>query len=171
MTAIDDALAALTSIIRADFDPSPQPAPLWVVNYPLEYEMLERNLADRALPGIVVNDAVNIQNDWSIKATGRGMHRWVIEVTCLLMAGDLTSDKQAAQAAQMHRPYFKAMADLLYSNMKLNGTVAGIGEGQGGGEFRLMSYRAGHAPWWRKNHWGVVYMVPVYQVHNQTMSA
>lgn len=175
MTAIDDALSTLVTLLRDDFDPTPQPRPLWVVNYPSEYASLGTYLGDKVAPGLIVNQQVNRVENWAIKAVGRGRHVWHMEITALLMYGRLTSDEMAAEAAQLHTPYIKAMADLLYANMQLGATVntASVSTrlGAEGQEFSLFQYRIGMTPWWNKDAWGISFSVPITQYHTQTMAA
>lgn len=161
---ITDALTALAAIL-ADLDPSPQPAPTAVYQFPDDFDTeAERAAVDYTdLPLVVVLNQVNVWNAWQPATHGTIWHPWLADVLCLL-APAVTNFRQEAEAKAKYVPWLRAMQLLLFNNQGLSGTAFAVGT-----KDYLFRYRVGNIAWIdTKIFWGVRFSIPVKQEHSQT---
>lgn len=161
---ITDALSALKTIL-ADLDPSPQPAPTAVYQFPEDFDTeAERAAIDYTdLPLVIVLNQVNVWNVWRPASHGAIYHQWTADVLCLL-APAVTNIRQEAEAKAKYVPWLRAMQILLYSNQGLSGTTLAIGSNE-----YLFRERVGNVGWIdTKVFWGVRFSIPVMQEHSVT---
>lgn len=167
MSDITDALDGLLTTVLT-IDPSPRDSLVggWV--YPTSYASI--SLA--TLPVAIVSRVVGVVDEWGIKATTAGIHRWSAEVLIPLAAGPLRYPNAASAAAETKQDtYEKAMADALYGSMTLGGTVMRIGGPSVEGSFKLFDCMINHMQWDQAVYWGLRFVIPVWQRHTQTMGA
>jgi len=161
---ITDGLSALKTIL-ADLDPSPQPSPTAIYQFPEDFDTeAERAAVDYAdLPLVVVLNQVNVWNMWRPATHGSIYHIWICDVLAFL-APEVISIRQEAEAKAKYVPWLAAMQTLLYTNVNqgLSGTALAIGN-----ENYLFRYRVGNLGWIdTKVFWGVRFQFPVIQEHS-----
>lgn len=154
---IPTALAALKTLLGS-LDPTPQPKPVLIVNYPVEY----RDLNFDRLPVVLLQQFTNQDSIWSQYTYGSTLHTWQIEILAFLMDGPVINDEQVAIAEQLHPTWVTAMASLLDGNITLSVTPEATLSLVGGELFR---YRVGHLAWWDKTFFGVRYLLTYEQEH------
>jgi len=159
---ITGALDALKTLL-AGLDPSPQPTPTAVYQFPEDFDTdAERAAIDYSdLPLVIVLNTVNVWNPWRPSSHGAIYHHWTADVLCLL-APAVTNIRQEAEAKAKYVPWLRAMQLILYANQGLSGQVVTIG----GNEF-LFRYRVGNIGWIdTKVFWGIRFSIPVMQIHS-----
>ena len=169
-TAVYDALAALKARVLL-LNPTPQTslgARVWI--YPQQFASI--SLA--TLPVAIVSKVVGTVNPWGMKDAGRAKHDWRAEVLIPLAEGPLAYPNAASAAAEAtQEEYLKAMADVLFGQMKLGGTVDMIGR-QSGNETHLFEYMTDHMQWFHNGqhrvYWGHRFVIPIRQTYPQTMT-
>lgn len=167
MSAITDALNGLKTTVLT-MNPTPQASLVNAWVYPTSYASI--NLA--ALPVAIVSRVVGVVDSWGLKAAGVGLHRWRAEVLIPLAVGPLRYPNEASAAAEAKQDtYEKALADVLFGDMTLGGTVLQIGEGGIPSGFKLFDCMINHMQWNQQVYWGFRFVIPISQKHIQTMAA
>ncbi len=98
------------------------------------------------------------------------MHEWSILIAVYLQDGPVVvtnSDDITIAAMANASEWYKELADLLYANMTLNGSVNIIGDGDG----KLYDYVTDNIIWNAKQHFGHLFIVPVVQEIIQGVSS
>lgn len=123
-----------------------------------------------SLPVVMVRFAPSYEQSWGRMRYGGGVHRWGMRIDVYLsnVAPD-TEEREAALDAAFF-PWPKALADCLYGDMTLGGTVKRIGYGTSWDEL-FPTIAVGGMRWRTREYWGGGFLLPVMQTHNQTMSA
>jgi hypothetical protein len=161
---------ALLTIALA-MDPSPQDAPVNGWDYATQFASIDLS----TLPVLIVSRVVGVVESWGMIAADKGLDQWEIEALLPIAEGPLEYPNAASAAAEAKQDeYKKAMADVLTANGSLSGTVARIGRGTYP-DFRLFECMINHFQWNdaaedRRVFWGYRFVVPVMQLHNQSMS-
>ena len=169
ISAVDDALLAAAPLLLG-VNPSPSPGPVASWAYPAQYG----DISFDVLPVIVVSEVVNKPMRWAVKSAGKGIHRWEMEILVFLAEAQLTNHEAAAPIERLQTPWYKALADKLFANMSLGLSVpeTWIGRGTGEASFGILDpYHVGHIHFDTRTFWGIRAIVPVYQLHNQPMTA
>ena len=162
---VDDALIALRDVIASQMV-SPKPAYVWV--YPKQQDVIR--LTEDNIPAVLVSQVVNVPAQYGRKAIGLARHSWSAEILIFLAKGLLVNDAQAAVVAAMQVDWLKGLGSILFKNMTLNGRVNVIGDGRTPGT--LFDYRIGHIHWAPgQEYWGIRAVLPVMQLHRQTMQS
>ena len=159
---ITDALSALKTILGS-LDPSPQPSPTAVYQFPADFDTeAERAAVDYTdLPLVVVLNQVNVWNVWQPMTHGTIFHTWPCDVLVFL-APEVVSIRQEAEAKAKYVPWLRAMQVLLFANQGLSGNALAIGN-----DNYLFRYRVGNIGWIdTKIFWGVRFQFPVVQEHS-----
>jgi hypothetical protein len=143
-----DALNELKSILAADLDPTPEPAPLYVWVYPEEYQAIDAAaFAANKLPIIIVRKAYSKPISVGQMTYSRSLNVWPAWIDVHIGADYETNYIKTAQAIMHFEPWIHAMRLLLSQNLQLNRQVQSIGDDAG----NLFTYRAGKVPRWVEN--------------------
>ena len=169
MAETRDALNALSSILGAA-TATGQDAIVnsWV--YPDEYADIELSRLD-SLPALVVAEQVATLNQWGIKSSGVGYHRWVAEVILFLYKGaPKHPSEQAAAAELLQEGWVKALSAALVDDITLNDTVVKVGTPDGNFPLKVFDYEIEYIQWNQQPYWGIHLQIPIMQYIDQTQS-
>ena len=124
-----------------------------------------------AYPTIIISRSLLGETDeWRIKAQGLGLNKWTAHIQ-VFVAEKATPEYRVEQLV---RGWDKAIADVLLASRSLNGACYYMGDASTN-DTRLMGIQTGYLPWFDQNsqnpstYWGILYSVPITQIHNQTM--
>ena len=121
-------------------------------------------------PFVVVSKMNADTGAWQSNSFGSGRHEFAILIAVYLSDGPVIvtnpSDLTQEGLENAHE-WYKALADLLFANMTLSGTVDIIGDGDG----KLYDYVTDNIIWDAKQHYGHLFIVPVVQSVAQSTSA
>jgi len=156
MSSVSDALAGFKAVLAA-IDPSPQPVPAAIYEWPDDYD----SMSYVTFPFIIVAQIVNEDELWQPASQGVGWHHWQAEILICLTNGPTTRMEAQSEAEVLHEPWLLATAKILFDNQGVNGTVINIGNANG-----LTINRVGNHGWDNKIFWGVRWVVPVRQEHS-----
>lgn len=165
MSAMADAIEACASRISGNIAGV---SPAAVYSVVAESDVATVNLS--ALPVVIVRFAPSYEQTWGRSAYGRGLHRWGMRIDVYLSnVFPDTEEKEAALDAAFF-PWPEALADCLYADMTLGGTVKRIGYGTSWDEL-FPRIGVGGMRWRGDEYHGGAFLLPVMQAHAQTMSA
>lgn len=168
---VGSALTALQAVLET-VDPAPMPAASAVYVFPSEAGDI--NLEIERLPVVIVSQYFGSQANESIGRTsyGIGNHRWSAEIL-VIVDGFPQNESEAAAAEIRLRPWLRAMTDVLWQNLTLDGTCRSLGLDRGGAQGRLLLQvvRRGAVMWFNTERFGMQCLLPIYQEYVQAMSA
>lgn len=168
---VGTALNALQAILET-VDPSPMPPASAVYVFPSEAGDI--NLDIERLPVVIISQYFGSQGQESIGRTSYGVanHRWAAEIL-ILVDGFPQNEAEAAAAEVRLRPWLRAMTDVLWQNLTLDGTCRSLGLDRGGAQGRLLlqTIRRGAVMWFQTERFGMQCLLPIYQEYTQSMSA
>jgi hypothetical protein len=156
LSSVSDALAGFKAVLAA-IDPSPQPDPANIYEWPDDYATFDYT----TFPFIIVAQVVNEDFTWQPAATGVGYHNWAAEILIMLANGPTTRMEAQKDAEVLHEPWLLATAKILFNNQGVDGTALNIGTAEA-----LTTYRVGNVGWDNQVFWGIRWVVPVRQEHS-----
>ena len=128
------------------------------------------SITTETLPAVIVSKMNAEPGAWATRAFGLGMHEWSVLIAVYLQDGPVivtNSDDITVAAMANASEWYKKLADLLYANMTLNGSVEVIGDGDG----KLFDYVTDNIIWNAKQYYGHLFILPVVQEIVQGVSA
>jgi hypothetical protein len=164
MSEVEDALAEMVTIVKTIGVSVGPGSRVW--RHPGE----TASISLETLPAVVVAKTNAEPGAWDSRSYGTGMHAWSILIAVYLNDGPITvtnSDDITIAAMANASEWYKELADILYANMTLNGSVQIIGDGEG----RLFDYVTDNIIWNARQHWGHLFIVPVVQEVAQNVSS
>ena len=164
MTAINDALTQMVTLIKTLSMTDPPDGRVW--RHPGE----SASISTETFPFAVVSKLNVEPGEWNAASFGVGKHDWKILVAVYLAEGPVVvtnaDDITVAALANAHE-WYEALADLLFENMTLAGTVQIIGDGEG----QLYEYVTDNILWDGRQFYGHLFVIPVVQEVIQGVSA
>ena len=161
---ITTTLAALV-IALAAIDPSPQPVPANIYNWPVDFDNLG-NINYDTFPFIIVAQVVNRWFPFTDVAHSLTSNTWPAEINIALAEGPLSKLEAAQAAEKLQVPWVKALATVLSANRSMDGNTIAIGTGE-----QLYRYRIGHWNWDNAQvFWGLRAEVTMIQQHSMSAS-
>lgn len=155
MSSVGAALTGFKAVL-AGIDPSPQPVPANIYEFPDDYSIFDYTV----FPFIIVAEVVNEDFTWRPASVAQGYHNWDAEILIMLANGPLTRMEAQSNAEIQHQPWLLATGKILFNNQGVNGTVLNIGAAEA-----LTTYRVGNQGWDSQMFWGIRWVVPVRQIH------
>ena len=140
MSEIENALSAMATIIKTISTTNPPEGRVWV--HPTEANSI--NLEN--FPAIVISKMNTEPGSWVAESFGAGKHVWEMLIADYFNHGPIiitNNDDITVSAMSNASEWYKLMADLLYENMTLAGTVDIIGDGEG----KLFDYVTDNIIW------------------------
>lgn len=126
-------------------------------------------IKDDKFPFAVVSKMSSEPGAWRAHSFGVGEHKWDLLIAVFVNDGPIVvtnTDQSTVDALDNAHEYYEKMAELLYANMTLSGTVEIIGDD----EVKLYDYVTDNLIWNGKHHWGHLFVVPVRQTVVQNIS-
>lgn len=168
--SVADTLAALKPLLAAITVPS---APAVYV-YPDDGVNWKAALAPAALPAIFARESVTRQSTWGRVAFGKGVEYYEIELLIACRAiRDVPVDLRIGELAA--RGWRKAVADILYANQTLTGTISIVGRVNSTGGGQLFEASTGivipDEGETKTPYYGMAIYFGVKEIYAQTMSA
>lgn len=164
MSEINDALNALATLVKTIAPTEPPDDRVWV--HPDDAV----NISTDVLPAVIISKMQNEPGSWVADSFGAGVHRWDILVAVYVADGPINvtnADEPTLSAIANSNEWYKLMADLLYANLTLSGTVDIIGDAEG----KLFDYITDNIIWDARQYYGHLFVIPVEQKIIQTVSA
>lgn len=137
-----------------------------VWTHPGQTEQIKTN----KFPFVVVAKMNAEPGAWRAESFGAGEHKWDMLIAVYLHDGPVVvtnTDDATVSAMANANEWYQALADLLYANMTLSGTVDIIGDGDG----KLFDYVTDNLIWEGQQRYGHLFVVPVNQSVIQGVSA
>lgn len=164
MSDITTTLAALATAL-ATIDPSPQPVPANIYNWPVDFDDFV-TIDYTTFPFIIVAQVVNRWFPFADVAHSLTSNTWLAEINIALAEGPLSRIEAAQAAEKLQVPWVKAAATVLSANRSMGGSTIAIGTGE-----QLFRYRIGHIGWDDDQvFWGLRAEVTMIQQHSMTAS-
>lgn len=162
-------VATLTALkaVMATVVTSIPTSPTAVYAFPQDYTAMPKPIETANLPVVVVHRLGGRRRAFGSKAVGLDRHRWLAGVDVLLLPGPLVNEEQYYQAESLFEPWLEAVKSTLFQNLKMQNTVAMIGDGLPSGE--LFEYIDANMMWVGRVYWGIRFELPVLHVAAQTM--
>lgn len=164
MNEIDLALAEMKTVVKNAVVTHPVGDRVWV--HPLEAEVIEH----ATLPFAVISKMNTGEGSWEMHSFGTGKHRWDMLIAVYVADGPLTVTDPSPgvlEALRDSQEWYKALSDQLMMNLKLNGTVDILGDGDG----KVFDYITDNIIWAGQFFWGHLFSVPVLQTVVQETTA
>lgn len=164
MSEVETVLTATAELIKTLSMTNPPEDRVWV--HPTQ----SREIDLTNLPAVVVSKMNTEPGRWESDSWGAGKHHWEILLAVYIAEGPIVvtnSDENTIQALEDASEWYKILADLLYANMTLSGTVDIIGDGEG----KLYDYVTDNIIWNSKHYYGHLFVIPVVQSVIQGVSA
>jgi tellurite resistance-related uncharacterized protein len=123
-----------------------------------------------SVPAVVISKMNTEVGSWSAHSFGTGKHDWMMLIAVYLAEGPVivTNPTDHTRDAIIDaNEWYKALSDLLFANMTLNGTVDILGSPDG----KLFEYVTDNIIWESKQYYGHLFFVPVTQTIVQGVSA
>ena len=153
---IETALDAMVVLIKTLSLTAPVGTRVWA--HPGE----TASISMETLPAVVISKMNAEPGAWASDSFGVGYHEWDMVVAVYLQEGPVVvtnSDDITVTAMVNASEWYKKLADLLYANMTLSGSVQIIGDGDG----KLFDYVTDNIIWNAKQHFGHLFIIPVRQ--------
>lgn len=164
MSEIDDALAALATIVKTINVTNPPDNRVWV--HPAEGPVINPEY----LPIVIISKMNTEAGEWGTDSYGAGRHDWDILVAVYIAEGPVqvtNADELTLAALENASEWYKALSDLLFANLTLSGTVDIVGDGEG----KLFDYITDNIIWDGRQFYGHLFVIPVTQTILQGVSA
>ena len=164
MSEVENALTAIATLIKTIPTTNPPEGRVWV--HPTQ----ARSINLENLPAVVISKMNTEPGSWVADSFGAGRHDWEILIAVYVEEGPIVvtnSDDATIAAMTNASEWYKLLADLLYENMTLSGTVDIIGNGEG----KLFDYITDNIIWNAKQYYGHLFVIPVVQKVIQGVSA
>ena len=164
MSEIEDALGAMVTLVKTIDVINPPGNRVW--QHPGE----TAGITVENLPIAIVSKMNAQPGAWQADSFGAGRHEYEILIAVLIKDGPIVvtnSNKNTIEAMANASEWYKKLADLLYANMTLNGSVDIIGDEDG----KLFEYITDNIIWDAKQYYGHLFIIPVVQTIIQGVSA
>lgn len=164
MSEIDTALAEMVTLVKTL--PLTESLGTRVWAHPGESTSIDID----TLPVAIVSKMNAEPGSWKSMAFGEGVHRWKILIAAYVSEGPVVvtnADDITVAAMDNAAEWYKLLADLLYANMTLNGSVDIIGDGEG----QLFEYVTDNIIWNGRQFFGHLFIIPVTQEIIQGVSS
>lgn len=165
MTAIQDALEQLKIVVKTIDVSNPPGSRVW--NHPVDSELIETE----NFPFVVISKMNTEVGSWKIGSYGVGQHIWQAVIAVYLGPGPIivtNNNKDTAKLMEEANEWYEKLADLLFQNLSLNGTVKFLGDLEGN---QLFDYITDNIIWDGQEYYGHLFLVQVYQDVIQTTSS
>ncbi|MCK5642225.1 MAG: hypothetical protein KAJ19_15575 [Gammaproteobacteria bacterium] len=164
MSEIETALDEMVTLIKTIPTTNPPSNRVWA--HPGESE----SISMKALPAVVVSKMNAEPGAWASSSFGEGQHEWEILIAVYIEEGPViitNKDDITIRAMQNASEWYKLLADLLYQNLTLNGSILMMGDENG----KLFDYVTDNIIWDGKQYFGHLFIIPVTQAVIQGVSA
>lgn len=164
MSEIEDALTEMATLIKTLATTNPPEGRVWT--HPTETAAISM----AQLPAVVISKMNAEPGAWAARTFGEGQHEWEMLIAVYIEEGPVivtNSDDITIRAMKNASEWYKLLADLLYQNMTLNGSVLMIGDGDG----KLYEYVTDNIIWDGKQYFGHLFIVPITQAVIQGVSS
>lgn len=164
MSEIETALAAMVTLVKTLPTTEALGGRVWA--HPTETASIDLE----TLPAAIISKMNAESGAWVADSFGVGKHKWEILIAVYVEEGPVVvtnSDDLTISAMVNASEWYKLMADLLYENMTLAGTVDIIGDGEG----KLFDYVTDNIIWNARQYYGHLFLVPVVQEIIQGVSS
>lgn len=165
-TEIDLALAEVCTLIKTEISGLTTPPGNRVWSHPADALSIDTE----TFPFVVVSKLNSEVGAWAADSFGMGRHEWSVLIAVYLNDGPVivTNADDITRAAMAEASeWYKAIADLFYANMTLNGRVDIIGDEDG----KLYEYVTDNILWNGRQFFGHLFMLPVVQKVTQGVSS
>ena len=164
MGKIETALTEMATLIKALPLTVPPDQRVWT--HPAQASAISMS----NLPAVVISKMNTQPGAWSTESFGVGQHIWDILIACYVEDGPIvvtSSDEQTVRAMKNANEWYKLLADTLFENMTLNGSVDIVGDEDGS----LFGYVTDNILWDGRQYYGHLFFVPVTQTVIQGVSS
>lgn len=161
---IDNVLSEVAALVKTISVTNPPTSSVWA--HPVETNSI--NIEN--FPFVIVSKLNAEPGAWVAESFGVGRHDWKVLIAVFISEGPVvvtSKDDVTQQAMKNASEWYEAMANLLYQNMTLNGSVDIIGDGDG----LLFDYVTDNIMWDGRQYYGHLFMLPVTQSVVQEASA